>query len=193
MLKNFTIVLIGLVGYICYPQQTELKLNQQKSYITLNGSSTFNNWKSEAKSFKGIFNFIGNNKLSSSKRGSAVIKIKIDSIVSRNRLRDKTTHKALKSKEFPFIQFTSNSGKLYKRITDKKRQLTITGILNIADVSRTITLLANLTELSKNSLEFEGHYTLKMTDYGIKPPSVLFGLIKAKGEININYYLVFSN
>jgi len=193
MPKIFFVIIIGFTSYICYPQQTELKLNLKESYITLSGRSTFGNWKSAAKYFNGNFSFIGDTNLATPKRGFASIKIKSDSIISKNKLRDKSTHKALKSEEFPFIIFNSNSGKLYRKITDKKIQLIITGVLNIAGKSRTVSLLVTLIELSKNNLKFEGYYKLKMTDYGVKPPSALFGLIKVKDEININYRLVFSN
>jgi len=193
MQKYFLITLISLIGYTCYPQQTKLKLNSQKSYIGLDGSSTFGNWKSEAKFFNGSLNYIDSFKVTSQKKGFAIIKIDVKSIASRNKLRDKATHKALKSKDFPFIIFTSNSGTFYKKISDKKNQLIVTGILTIAGVNKTIKTMTNVTELSYNELEFKGHYKLKMTDFGIKPPSVFFGLIKVKDEININYSLVFSN
>jgi len=193
MLKNFIAILSLFIGFICYPQLIELKLNLHESHIVLSGNSTFGNWKSKAKSFKGNFSFIDDKNSSNPKKGFASIKINSDSIISRSKLRDGSTHKALKYKEFPFIKFTSDTGKLYKKITDKKIQLIVTGVLNIAGKSKTVSMLTNLTELSKNSLEFEGQYKLKMTDYNIKPPSVLFGLIKVEDEININYRLVFTN
>jgi len=192
MQKNFITVLAIFIGSTCYPQQTYLKLNLQESYIKLSGTSTFGNWKSKAKSFSGYFTYVGDKDLSSPKKGSASIKIKSDSIISRNRLRDKSTHKALKSKEFPFITFTSNNGKLYKKIAENKIQLIITGILNIAGKSKKISLLVNLTKLSNNSILFKGYYKLKMTDYGVRPPSAFFGLIKVKDEILIDYRFVFS-
>jgi hypothetical protein len=48
-------------------------------------------------------------------------------------------------------------------------------------------------EISQGKLVFEGFQTIKMTDYGVKPPSALFGTMRAGPDITIRFKTNFSN
>jgi len=41
-------------------------------------------------------------------------------------------------------------------------------------------------------MRFEGKQMIKMTDFGVKPPSALFGTLKAGTDITIYFKTVFT-
>jgi hypothetical protein len=46
---------------------------------------------------------------------------------------------------------------------------------------------------STGQLAFEGSQTIKMTDYGITPPTALFGTLKTGDEITITFKTNFTS
>jgi polyisoprenoid-binding protein YceI len=101
-----------------------------------------------------------------------------DEIVS-NRFRE-----ALKYKEYPEIQFN-----MYAYILEEDGKAEVKGKFSIAGVTRDVDLEAKLTPLPQNALSVAGNLEILMTDYGIKPREVFFGLIKVRDNISVNFDL----
>ncbi len=190
MFKPVVIYFLLFQGVFCFSQNTLLKLNPQESSINLNGSSSFHKWKSKAEEFEGTLNFDGDTSLKNLNNDFIFISIKADKVMNNSKLQNKAIAKALKAKDFPLITFKSTSGNLLKKETDKI-QLEVIGTLSIAGVDKTISALVTIRKTNKN-LIFDGDYTLKMSDYNVKPPKSLFGLLKVKDTVNINYHFIFS-
>jgi hypothetical protein len=120
-----------------------------------------------------------------------IIRIPAESIIStKGRIMDNKTYEALKSEEHPNIRFQLKTAD----VVYKEGNYTIqsTGLLTIAGQSKTIRLTANAQPIAGGGLTFTGAYTLKMTDYGIEPPTALMGSIKTGDEITIDYSLSLS-
>lgn len=60
----------------------------------------------------------------------------------------------------------------------------LTGTLEIRDKSRPVEVLIDL-----EPTEYKGTAKLRLTDFGLKPPSTAFGLIGTKDEINFSFTL----
>ncbi len=102
---------------------------------------------------------------------------------------DKNMYKALKADACPAITFHMAS---YDSQPDaagtKVRQANVHGVLSIACQEKPVTLTAELTP-GPESLRAKGSYTLLMTDYGVKPPSLMLGAIKVKDSVVIDFNL----
>ncbi|HLX44677.1 MAG TPA: YceI family protein, partial [Bryobacteraceae bacterium] len=59
-----------------------------------------------------------------------------------------------------------------------------TGDLSLHGVTKPVTLIVKQTGESYN-----GHTTLKQTDFGIKPVSVGGGMVKVKNEVEIDFQI----
>ena len=92
----------------------------------------------------------------------------------------------LDAKKFPTIAFESTS------VTAKGAlpsvDLTVTGKLTIRDTTRSITAPVAV-KVDGTTLTASGRFSIKQTDYGIKPVSV-GGVVKVKDELTITFVLV---
>ena len=94
----------------------------------------------------------------------------------------------LKYKEHPFIRITLNELHLEnaESIIPKSAMVTIT----IADVERNYEVPLTAFSSMEDQVLVGGHKTLYMTDFGLDPPSPLFGLIQVSDELDIVFDLV---
>jgi hypothetical protein len=116
------------------------------------------------------------------------VKIPVESIKStKGRIMDNKTYGALKSDEHPEITFT------LKDITDvRATSLKAIGTLTIAGRSRTVTLPVNRELNDSGVLTFTGKKALKMTDFGVEPPTALLGTLTTGDDVTINFKLRFQ-
>jgi polyisoprenoid-binding protein YceI len=100
---------------------------------------------------------------------------------------DKNMHKALKVQEHADITFRltalepgANAGTLKAR-----------GLLRIAGVEREV-VLDLTTERREASLTVKGRVDLLMTDYGIKPPTAMLGMLKTDPKVTVTFETVLA-
>ncbi|HTA16366.1 MAG TPA: YceI family protein [bacterium] len=91
---------------------------------------------------------------------------------------DKNMDAALESDKFPKIQFHMKSYSM------DGGTVTAQGDLSIHGQSKAVTLTGLVTEKG-NKVAVKGVYTLDMSDYGIKPPVMMFGTIKTADPVKI--------
>jgi polyisoprenoid-binding protein YceI len=99
---------------------------------------------------------------------------------------DKNMHKALNVDAHRDITF---------RLTRLERRaggaLAAIGVLRIAGVERDVTL-ALKTERRDAALAVKGELALLMTDYGIKPPTAMLGMLKTDPKVTVTFEAVLS-
>jgi hypothetical protein len=98
---------------------------------------------------------------------------------------DKNMHKALKVEQFPDITFR------LVRLDPSAAGLMAAGKLRIAGVERDVVLTLT-TERRGNTLVVKGRLPLLMTDYGIKPPTALLGMLKTDPKVTITFETVLA-
>jgi polyisoprenoid-binding protein YceI len=98
---------------------------------------------------------------------------------------DKNMRKSLKAEEFPEIQFhLLNYQTLASTITADGILIKATGQLKIAGVEKTIDIDAQAIK-NQEGVKIEGTKELLMTDYGIKPPTLL--MIKTRDLVVVYF------
>jgi polyisoprenoid-binding protein YceI len=95
---------------------------------------------------------------------------------------NKHMRNALKEKEFPQIHFQTDKYELEKNGGEAKAL----GELTIAGVTKPIELDATLTPV-EGGVRATGKVDLQMKDFGVKPPSLLFGTLKVANEISVKF------
>jgi polyisoprenoid-binding protein YceI len=102
---------------------------------------------------------------------------------------DKNMYKALKSEQAPEIRFqlTHYDAQGAGDAWPFKAQ----GSLSIAGVQRPVELQGT-AQIHSTELVMQGAYELRMSDYGVKPRTLMFGAIKVGDPVVIHFHLVFT-
>ena len=105
--------------------------------------------------------------------------------------RDRDLRKALDAEQFPRMEFTVDGIEpSFPSITDKADVLlTIRGRLRIRDAERPLTLLAR-ARLRDGTVWVRGDGAVKMTDFGITPPTRMF--LKVADRVAVRFELVLA-
>jgi hypothetical protein len=114
------------------------------------------------------------------------IVIKAASLTSPKEGLDKNMHKALKVAQFPEITF-----KLLRTEAALANSLKAIGTLTIAGVEKEVVLDLK-TAVNASAITVMGELPLLMTDYGIKPPTAMLGMLKTDPKITVTFEVVLA-
>ena len=125
------------------------------------------------------------------------VSVPVGSLTSGNPGMTRDMYKALKKNQFPMIryEFTRLVGIPVPQKTDTlvtRFKLKVEGTLEIAGKKKSI-LMDVMVERHKNDrFKIFGKKRVKMTDFGITPPSAFFGLIRAHDQVDIIFDLALD-
>ena len=167
-LGNFKMLILaaGLVSGLASAQ----KISSNNVKTTVSGTSTLHAWTMT--STNGTFSgTVAGNAIQdvSYKMGSKTLK-------SGKGPMDNNAYKAVQADKYPNITFTATSVNMGKG--------TMTGKLTVTNVTKTITLPANVSK-NGNTYTVWGQANIKMTDYGVTPPAFMMNTVKTGNEISI--------
>ena len=146
------------------------------SFIRVEGTSTLHEWKMEAPAINGQID---------STRPAAVVTIPVTSIKSEHAKMDKLMAEALKAREHPEIRYELTES------TQVPNAQTFTlktkGKLTIAGVTRDIAMDVQGTRGADGRYVLTGTAPVKMTSFGIKPPTAMMGTIKTGDDVKVTF------
>ena len=171
----------------------DLYLLSRDYSVTIDGTSNLRDWKENVCEVSGAMeadlNPDGSIGLNAIRISMGVLSIKSD----MGRVMDNKTYEALKANTNPQILFTLNTPLKLTPVRDCETAIPVKGTLSLAGVSRPVTMLVKTFEITRGKLEFEGYQYLKMTDFGVRPPTALFGTMRASPDITIHFKTNFTN
>ena len=104
---------------------------------------------------------------------------------------DAKTYKALRANADPEITFRLGAPVTVIPVKGMEQHIALVGMLTLAGVTRPATLWIDHFSLTPDSMRFEGEEKIDMKDFGVKPPSALFGTLRAGSAITILFKTVF--
>lgn len=182
-----TLVLTGLTNTFA-----QVKYHAQAIDLKVSGTSTLHDW--DIKSSKGQVDAsisVADNKVTFS---GLSFSVPAESLKSGHGAMDKNTYKALNTQKNPNISFVLLSANVTP-VSANTYQLKGIGKLTIAGKTMQTDLVTTLKyNPADNSFLCTGTKKFKMSEYGVKPPTVMFGTIKTGDDISISYNLtIISN
>lgn len=153
----------------------DLALSKSESKIKILGTSSLHDWEESVEDYSLNASLIDN------EIQNLEIEIKVSSIESGKSIMNEKTHEALLAKKHPLIRFTATT------LTLNENAFKGTGNLSIAGEQRTISVNGLITESNAKHMTATGNIDLKMTDFGIDPPTAMFGTLTTGNEINISF------
>lgn len=167
-LTNFKILLLafGLFSGLASAQA----ISSKSVKTTVAGTSTMHDWTMTSTS--GTF--------SGTVAGNSINNIQYNlgakTLKSGKGAMDSNAYKAMKADKFPNITFTATSVNMGKG--------TITGKLKVTDVTKTVSFPVTVAK-SGNTYTITGTETIKMSDFGVTPPSFMMNTVKTGNDIKI--------
>ncbi len=172
------IAILFAVALSLHVRAQSLKINQLNSQITIQGKSNLHDWETKTKQING--QIVAN--LTSKQVQSLYVEIPVRSIKSGEKLMDTKTYEAFNAEKNPNIQFKMTEINEFQ-IVDNNINVTVTGNLTLAGVTKKVTLKAIGKPQKNSSYNFTGNLNLKMTDFHIKPPTAMMGMLKVGDAI----------
>lgn len=174
------IVVLGTVM-----QSNNYILSCKVSSVEILGSSNLHNWTMTATDIEGSLAITFEEEKLIHIR-SMQINIIAESLKSNKREMDKNTYKALQTNKFNSITYQHQSVISLNEVAKDNYHVDALGSLKVAGEEKVINLkFILITDADKIILK--GEHKLDMTDFGIKPPTALFGTIKAGNEVVIKF------
>ena len=181
-----------LLGLLVQPASSQGYALSPLSQLQIEGTSSVNSFTCTAGRISGegvIQNLI---KSAGSASNNVVITVPIGKLDCQNHRMNRDLRDALKSDDHPNIVFRLTQVEVLDFLNSAKgtRQILTTGNLSLAGVTRSVSVLVEGYFDEWNKLHGQGSVAMKMTDFGVTPPSALLGLVKAHNEITIRFHLI---
>jgi len=118
------------------------------------------------------------------------VRVPVSTLSCGNGTMDEHMRKALKAEQNPEIRFELKSYMVGEK-TDAGTTVQAEGVMTIAGASKTVELTGVVTPTA-TGLRVQGSAPLRMTEYGVKPPSLMLGTLKVADAITVHYDVVLE-
>ena len=168
---------------------------QPQSRLWIDGTSTIRSFTCRAGEVNAVVEVNGANAIPSLLTGEKGVKavqvtVPAEKMECGNGKMNDHMRNALKVAENPTITFSLTNYDVARNADGISG--TINGTLDLGGVKKPISLQA--TGASQGGmLHVNGVYELKMTDYGLKPPSLMFGRIKVGETVKVGFDLLLKS
>ena len=124
---------------------------------------------------------------------NAVIQLSAKGFKCDNSLMNTDFYKAIKADSFPYITIQFNEFTLNQLISEAPLQNDVPSSISItlAGVTKTYSHTLASLEVQQDRIILSGTMDLLMSEFGITPPTAMFGMVKAGNEIKIAFQISF--
>ena len=122
------------------------------------------------------------------------LRIPVSTFRCGNRVMESDMRAALRAKEHPHVEFVLRGlrGSIHRDLDTGVYQAAIAGELSLAGATRPIELTVSASRQSPSVFTFRAELPLRMTAFGVAPPTALFGAIRARDSLVVRFDLVLQ-
>ena len=184
-------LLIPTLGWTISPEQLSL---QPDSKLWVEGGSTIKAWSCKAVDVNATVDGAPNAvaQVAAGEKGVRSVKVVVaaEKMDCGNGTMNEHMKKALKVSDNPNIEFKLGSYDVARGAEGVTG--TLNGTLTLGGVTKPIAIPAT-GKAEGGALRVGGSYDLKMTDYDLTPPSLMFGRIKVRELVTVKFDLLLKN
>ena len=185
------------IPMVARAQESELKLSAQgASKLSVEGTSTVRDWKCEANTIEAAVTGTGVTSTASAKEVGAAAKralltIPLAQLDCHNGTMNEHMRKALKANDHKTIEYRIATWELTPR-SDDSASVKTSGTLVMAGAEKPISVELVAKRGSAGGWQLTGSKTIQMTEWGVKPPSLMLGTMKVRDPVTIRFDLVLK-
>lgn len=184
MRKISTILVLALILFSADVNAQESYILGDGSTIKVDGSSNRSDWSVEATSFSGMFTLTDGTPV----EGGFSIPVS-DMKSGRSLIMDRLMHGAFEADTNPEISFSMETAEP----AEEEGWWTVNGTLSMAGASNPVTVMLEQQGGVGRTVRYAGSHELKMTDYGMKPPTAMFGSLHTSEDVTIHFDLLLAS
>ncbi len=175
------------------------------SRLTVEGTSTVHDWTVEGRVIRGELvvqdvepaSLWTNGTTSPRPLGATVFaEIPVDSLKSDNNGLNRRMYEALRATAHPMITYRLERAEILVGDDEDDAEGVLAihtkGVLTIAGVDRTVDIPMEMRQLPDNRLEVSGETSLRMTEFGIDPPTAMMGFLRTGDTVWIRWTWVLT-
>ena len=178
---------------VAWSSFSELTL-QPESKLWVDGTSTMRKWSCRANDVNAVIDGAPNAiaQVTAGEKGVRAVRVRVQSekMECGNGTMNEHMKKALKVEANPTIEFTLSGYDVSKSADGVTG--TLAGTLSLGGVERTVAIPA-VAKSEDGVLHVTGAYPLKMTEYDLKPPKLMFGRIKVGETVTVHFDLLLKS
>ena len=192
-----TAALVMLLPALAATPQRDPTLDlQPESRLWVSGTSTVRAFQCQAGAFDAKIESTGADAVAAVLAGEKAVStievtVPAEKLDCRNGTMNEHMRKALKAKEFPTVVFRAASYDLTR--TNESVGVTLNGTLTLGGVEKPITVNAQAKPGTDGTLIVSGTREVRMTEFGLKPPSLMLGTMKVDEKITVGFEVVLKN
>jgi len=185
-ISAFFLLFIFSVGQ----SQTQYKaVPNDENSILVEGTSNIHDWEIQVENFNSEIDLSLKEGIPKS-INTFTISIPVKSFNSGKNSMDKNTYKAMEADTYTKISFTSSTKALLNEKSNGVYKAIMKGKLSIAGTTKDLEIPIELHKTSKG-YALKSEQNLNMIDFGIEPPTALFGTITTGEEVNTIFNLTY--
>jgi len=119
------------------------------------------------------------------------VTVPVDRLDCRNATMNEHMRKALKAKEYPTVVFRAGAYDLTR--ANDSVTVTLSGSLTLGGVQRPITITAQAKAGPGGTLVVSGTRDVRMTEFGLKPPTLMLGTLRVDDRVTVGFDVVLKN
>lgn len=181
---NFIVVCAVLISTNIGNAQS-LKIDPKTFNMTISGTTNVHDFTTKVTQVNGEIVLNGPKQVQ-----SLIVSIPVKSIKSGEKLMDTKTYEAFNAEKYPVINFKLSEVSALE-INGEKIAVTLSGNLTMAGVTRKIQIRSTGVNSKTGTYDFRGSVSLKMTDFNMKPPTAMMGMMKVGNVITLKYDATF--
>jgi polyisoprenoid-binding protein YceI len=193
MLKSKFKIAIGILGCLVFLTLNTVQAQTYKSVpkvsvIKINGTSSVHDWESTTDQINADLVLATGGK----QIQSLVVKVPVKSIKSGKGLMDSKTYDAFESDKNPLITFQMTDVSSFK-LTGKDVEAIVNGNITMAGNTKKISIKSTGKVLADGSFQFKGSVPLKLSEFKMKSPTAMMGMLKTGDAVTINFDVTFKS
>jgi polyisoprenoid-binding protein YceI len=160
------------------------------SRLWLEGSSNVRDWRCDATTLDASIDIEDNGATSVARVQRVQVRVPAHALTCGRSQMDNIMYKALHVDDTPECRQIVGRFEVVSTSGDRGQSLVMQGTLRIAGRERTVRIPVELEEQRDGTVRARGALPILMTDYGISPPTALFGVLRTENRIVVKFDLL---
>jgi len=186
--------LLVMIAGVAGAQETARVAVAPESKLWIEGTSNLHGWSCKAEKLEAAIDL---DAVAVAQVASAApkalkrveVKVPVRSLKCGHGAMDDNLYKALNAEAAPNVSYIMATFEAAAGEAKDTFTLHTVGTLTIAGKENKLTMDVTATRLADGTVKAVGMVPIKMTDYGIKPPTAIFGRLKTGDEVKVNFEL----